>query len=153
MLNKCSTCRSRFSTSQGNTTAKVLQQLFPLVFSCGSAIHVLLVAKQKKQNRLTHGSSCFGCRQVGAVSDPKHVGIPVMLKGLFVDVQPATLISQWGSFNHRVGSHWRSDMKHLILTERKKEKIDDSLTENEQKQMKLYNYDCLVVAQWMFRYE
>lgn len=64
---------------------------------------------------LTNSSGCFCGWQAGAVSDPKHIWIPRMLEGFFVELQPANLICQWTAFNHQIGSHRWCDMKHFIL--------------------------------------
>lgn len=64
---------------------------------------------------LTNSSTCFGCGQIGTVSNPKYICILLMLECVFVDIQPAKLIGQWAVFNHQTGSHWWCDMKHFIL--------------------------------------
>lgn len=69
---------------------------------------------------LTDGGAGFGCGKACAVSNPKHIWISVMLKAVFVEIQPANLVGQRTSFNHQTGPHRWCNMEHLILRNGKK---------------------------------
>ena len=45
-----------------------------------------LVTLSSLVTRLTHGSSCLSCRHTGAISDAKHVAVPLVLQGFVVTV-------------------------------------------------------------------
>lgn len=49
---------------------------------------------------LTNGSSSFGSGQAGAVPDAKHIWVPRVLEGVFVEVQPSGFICQFTPFHH-----------------------------------------------------